>query len=584
MSHDGDNLSEIDQAIDRVVRRFRGLVDPTVLAERLRHTADELTATPEHAGVSFDDVTGTLHVVFERPNELEERLSEFVDLRALVVDAPVPMHQDVVVRVSGNGRAIEMMGRVVQELPNGRCVQLDRLDPVTETRLRALPDAMREPAPHTGNFDRPHTGKRPAFQTPVPQTHQPSTANHGFERAPTLASYRPTSGPSRTWDLTENDISEPLLKLVANNATGLLEVVKGPGLGRLMVLIDRGAFVDIGSDPESPDEALEALLVRSKLLTAEDRDNVGRYRETYGVGSSEALLNLGVIDINELQIGLRTRIRYLLRNLWDLSGDVRFHPLEELPAKTLARPVQILPWVFGELVERCDGELPPGIDGHLFRPPDTLPPVLATVNTLPQHDDVLGIRFGTGKSAREILRLSRSNTAETIVAIDTLVRLGFLERTAFRPISRVQTQSVKQLDMLHARLSTTSHFEVFGLHWSAYDEEVEQRYASLTKKFDPAQFVEVKSEDVLERLEQVRARIDDAWRVLRNAKRRREHREQVVDSFKVESSIEMFEQQADTATFRRDLGEAIAFYSRILELQPERLEIREKIRQLKELE
>ncbi len=578
MSDSSDIQEQFDDALERLLRRFRGRLDPSEAAERLFAKAEELTDSPQEAGVSYDERTGTLHVVFEQPRELEDRLSDFCDLGALIVDAPVPMHSDVVVRVSGNGRAVELMGRVVQELPQGRCVQIDSLDSITETRLRALPEEMRKPSVNTGMFDRPHTGMRAPFETPIPAQ---APAPAAFERVPTLASHRPSVKPSRTWDLSQDDVVEPLLQLVANNATGMLEL--DDGRSRMLVLIDRGSFVDVASDPERPDESLESLLVRARTIDQDDAEKVTQYRQTYGVGSSEALLNLGICDWNELQIGLRTRIRFLLGKVVNVRGEARFFPLENLPSKPLAKPVSILTFAFGRVVETIDDDIPAELDAHLFKPPETLPPVLATVQLLPQHEDLLGVQFGAGKSANDLVRLARSSRSEALAAILTLCRLGFLDRTAFRPISRVQTQSVQQLDMLHARLATNSHFEIFGLHWSAYDEEIQKRYESLKKKFAPTAFGPGLDDQLRARIEEVTERVENAWAVLRNTKSRREHRAELVDSFQVESSVEMFVQQADTAVFRRDLVDAITFYSRVLELEPDRPGVREKIRQLKEL-
>lgn len=588
MSKERSTSEEFDEAIERLLRRFRGRIDPGVVAERLVAAAEAISTSPEDAGVSFDPLTSTLHVVFDDASELEDKLSDFCELRALVVDAEIPMHQDVVVRVSGSGSAVELMGRVVQELPAGKCVQIDRLDRITETQLRALPEKMRDaPGPSADVFERPHTGRRAPIDTPVPPTEAARaepirSSSNGFERQPTLAQHRPSVSPSRTWTTTETPLDQVLLLLVANNATGLIELVGDP---RRLVLIDRGSFVDVGTDPESPDESLESLLKGASTIDADDVDKVRSYREQFGVGSSEALLNLGVIDWNELQIGLRTRVRYLLRNVWEFDGEIRFFPLEELPSKPMAKPVRILNFVFGHRAELFaeTSEPPESIENFLLKPPDTLPPSLATVELLPQHDDILSIRFANGRRVGELLRLARSEKSEALAAVETLVHLGFLEKTRLRPISRVFTQSVRQVDILYARLSSESHFEVFGLHWSAYDAEIEQRYKELKAKFDPEQFDEILDDELAERLQAVNDRVDEAWKVLRNRRRRVAHRAEIVDEFQIENSVQMFESQADTALFRHESGEAVGFLSRVLELQPHRRDIEAKLRRVEEL-
>ncbi|MFU8805712.1 MAG: hypothetical protein ACNA8W_18000 [Bradymonadaceae bacterium] len=86
--------------------------------------------------------------------------------------------------------------------------------------------------------------------------------------------------------------------------------------------------------------------------------------------------------------------------------------------------------------------------------------------------------LNTPRSVQDICRAAHLKENETLAALLTLHELGLLNREKSTVWTRVRTQRVEHIQILHSRLTRENHFEILGLHWSAFDEQVEETYVA----------------------------------------------------------------------------------------------------------
>lgn len=142
-----DRPGGFDEWLDVVVSRYVEHHGPMELAQRLIAAANGLVelAKPQARWDEHDEV---VIVPFDRPEELEARLEEFLTLRAICVPVEgVPMQRDISVRIAAGPVSVQIPARAIQRTAAGIVFQLSPDSPDIQRALVSLPGALRSAPP-----------------------------------------------------------------------------------------------------------------------------------------------------------------------------------------------------------------------------------------------------------------------------------------------------------------------------------------------------------------------------------------------------------------------------------------------------
>ena len=140
----------------------------------------------------------------------------------------------------------------------------------------------------------------------------------------------------------------------------------------------------------------------------------------------------------------------------------------------------------------------------------------------------------------------------------------------------------EELEVVETRARSKSHFEALGIHFTALPHEIDEAWERVSR-LTALDSDEAVDDALRHRLAHVRGRCREAHDVLTNERKRQEHRKAVVDPFQIESVLDMYEKQADTAKLRREIPAAVEAYERMVELKPNDGEVRHQLAALRAL-
>ncbi len=131
---------------------------------------------------------------------------------------------------------------------------------------------------------------------------------------------------------------------------------------------------------------------------------------------------------------------------------------------------------------------------------------------------------------------------------------------------RARKAEFERLAQMCVRALREDPFEVLGLHWSAFDAEVQECSQQLLDEHSLDEYSD--RSEIQEMLTTIRAGVQAAAEKVAKRRQRAEYRHSNVDPYMLQNSVDMFLRQAEGALMRHDLGDVVKFSKRVLELQP----------------
>jgi hypothetical protein len=559
------------EEIARVVEvRLARLRATSAIAQSLPETRVEWApGSPERIAWSFGSSA-----------QLEAQLDNIFKLQAICLEMePAPeVLRDVSLTVKAwnmpNG--VSLTGRVVHRHKDQVAIQLDKPSPALKASLDEMIHELKHgrvtiPAPVPNRVA--HTPMATMAAPPMPEPASGTMIGRSVVRDTLIASPLPTR--TKRMDMEDEGGLIPLLaKIAARKPTGLLEL-KASNF-TLTLTMERGCIQDITRTPLRDQDSLERLLLGAGKLKPNEVAQAREHAEQHQISPGEALVDLALMEYGEVRVALKTRVLFMARQLW--SGqfiEAVLTELERLPHRSLTLPVFLWSMLFRQtlesFVQRTAAEL------EALREPsrtmsikrvDPLPCELAQLELSAKHQRLLTVLLDEVRTEAELVSMAQMGRTEVLALLLTLRALGLIEEHVPNAALQRRTRQLDALTTAQARMGTQNHFEALGLHWSAFDEEIEAAYAAVRAQYDPETGEFAYIAEAREVLAAVVAVVEGAYAELRYPGRRAAYRNQIVDSFKIRSSIEMFEKQIDMAKMRRDIDEAIVFCKRVLELQP----------------
>lgn len=579
-------------ALDQVIDFWLDRLSPAELAgvmavrlERLGAGSALAQALPE-VSVEWEPAQpGQIGWVFGSATQLEAQLDNIFKLQAICLEMErgpdVLRDVEISVRAPGAHQGVRLVGRVVHKHKTQVAIQLDK----PNIQLRAALDELIHELKHgRATIPAPVPNRAPAptpvaVVAPVPTTPaRAASASHasvdqglGAGRSTIIAS--PVNAPSRPVSLQDGLVSA-LVEVAALKVTGLLELKSSAYT--LVLTLERGCVQDITRTPVRDQDSLERLLVSAGKISEVQLEQARELAEQYQISVGEALVDLALLEYGEVRVALKTRVLYMTRQLWaGQFKEATLTTLERLPQRSLALPVFLWSLLYRYVLESFTQRSAAELDalreasrGMSIRRVEPLPCDISQLELGAKHTRLLTVLLDEVRTEPEIVSMSQMGRTEVAAVLLTLKALRLTEEYVPDAARQHRTRQLDALTTAQARLGTQNLFEALGLHWSAYDEEIEAAYKNVRAQYDPQSGEFSHISEARETLEEVSSQLDRAYDELRLRNKRTAYRNQVVDAFKIRSSIEMFEKQIDMAKMRRDIDEAIVYCKRILELQP----------------
>ena len=133
---------------------------------------------------------------------------------------------------------------------------------------------------------------------------------------------------------------------------------------------------------------------------------------------------------------------------------------------------------------------------------------------------------------------------------------------------------------LAAKAATKDHYAILAIHWSAYDELIEQAYYRERLYLNRGNYPANLSVPDQENLELATEAVQTAYSTLIDIKSRRQFRSSLVDKMNLTSGVRLYMDKGDTAVLQGDRESARSCFRRVVELDPNNRQAHSKLRAL----
>jgi hypothetical protein len=611
---------QFKRELSQLIRKYSEGLQTSEFADVLsdyHHDLARGSLTPE-VEVVGDVEPIKLRVTYSTAISLERDLDDYLKVGGicLEVDGTLPPLADVVLTIGGVHLedTVTLRGRAVRETAVGVAFQVTLPQEPVAMMLREMPERMRLAAAKAGAKALDQAAKAlaesraesraasEAAPRATPTEASPAGPAPAESASAGPARIKPPSGPIEieaapedTWELSQTDVPSILRELLDHQGLGVLDIVFGAR--RAQVVLDGNEVVDVELYPKTHKESLEGLFEAAGKLTVAEIDEAKCHVERHGVSMAEALVDLDVLSYSEMGVALKTRSRFLLGVLWERDqGRAKLHSLDELNRRYRAPRSPLGYHVFRRTRDGLQGvvdndwfeESRNFLRAHLISQAPSPKCVIEELDLSAKHIRFYDLVLETPRPLSEILRISQLGEQETLMFLECLRQIGMLALEETNPWTRQRSKYVKQLVQMQARMRGQNHFEVLGVHWTAYGAEIDTAYEDRKAGLSDEKLPDELDAESQELVETLRDKLANSYELLSDPRRRASYRDESVDSFEKKTALEMFVKQADTAKLRRDIAGAIDAYKRVLELAPghkrakQDLEVLEKLKAAEE--
>lgn len=490
---------------------------------------------------------------------LKRDLNNLVDVRALMVELEQvpPLMQSIAIDIEldDGSRSVRLGGRAVHESHDGVAIELFASEDEKKRQLRRLVDGDEDRTSERGDTDR--------TEKSIPESSDAIAVVDRLVERP--------DEPATRWSLDDGDdiVDELLFEAAGIDGYGFLEFQCSDAVRHYV--IHYGKLIDVRSDPvEDSEQLLIDKLKSSGHVTDDDVERAAVLATLHDIPRQDALVDMGCITLEELLDVIRDRLVDEFYRIWDLDADTaRLYLLQHRPplrlrrssidlAEQLARRIQVQMGRFSptQLQQRAER-----FSGHRLSLVSDPSVTLTRFGFDAQRRRFLDVILDEPKTLSEIQRISNLRDRETIRFLLVIDELDLLEKTARD--TRLFEHS--EIEGLYERLDGADHFEVLGIHWSAYGDEVDNAYRDLRDTLDVPEAVE---EKLGEKLHRLREAVSKAHAVLSDRLERRAYRDKLVDDFSQRSVLEVYEKKVDSHRMRGEGEKLVDCLHRILELNP----------------
>jgi hypothetical protein len=390
--------------------------------------------------------------------------------------------------------------------------------------------------------------------------------------------------PALQGTLADRSLRDAFMALAIEKAQGLL-VVRYKDRVRYGFW-SRGGPVGWRTDPVDEQEVLGVLMFRAGSLKKEQMAQALELMEKRNCRMGEALIEMGVVSFPQLVMLLAKQAEFVLqRVLADREGTWAFFPLEELPERFVTPPVRVAALMFRALIahvkqmpaEDLAAALKPWLDRYLYLAPGTQ----ATFDEMKLNADeqqFVKIVGSTVYRLREVFGVSTLSRSQTAAFVWVIHELNLVEFRDEGTSDRRDAAIAKDLEKRKKVMQKGTLFERLDIHWICTTPEVEAGYRKIAAEFAPETVARHWGEPNRALVESIAKSIEEAYATLKVDTRRREYRLTIIEKVMVEQSAEMLAKQGEMAIMKASRRDALACWSKCVELAPNNKDYREGLR------
>jgi Flp pilus assembly protein TadD len=348
--------------------------------------------------------------------------------------------------------------------------------------------------------------------------------------------------------LSREHFPEVLQSLARSEQSGVLQLTRD--LTSKRIYFGRGSIVFARSNQHA-ERLGEFLVERGKMTRSHLADASNKMRAS-GQKLGAILVRMGLLSEDELRVQVADQIRSMIRPVfvWN-GGEYCFRTEPNTVARDLLVDLPTIPTILDgtravddlQPITRALGDLDrvvsysrdPWIHSH-------------HVSLTPREGFVLS-RVDGQSSMTNIVSITPMEEAETLRCLYTLVSAGFIEfgaksrdltpskktaavfeiRLSTRPTEESSTATVEEqtarADILarHAQLASATFYDVLGVRRNARSDEIRKAYLEQVKKYHPDRNSSPALRDLQTMLQEILARVTEAYEVLRAPAARRGH-------------------------------------------------------------
>jgi tetratricopeptide (TPR) repeat protein len=313
------------------------------------------------------------------------------------------------------------------------------------------------------------------------------------------------------------------------------------------------------------------MLVEQGRLSPEQRQQAQLYMERDQVDEDEALLQGHLLGYPQVLRALQQRLTLWVQRLMRLEG-ARFalYPMPRLPRHYSTPPVSLARVAYQmrrQEVAQLSADQLLAQSQHLRGKQIACVATPFSVHELQLAPDELRLHQKLSEDGYTLEELLEDGPMQEEPLRVTLLAFLHLDMARLRPERSLQMFR-GELRQQRLFLAGADHFEALGVHWSAHQEEIEEAWGRMQRRWGPRQLPSGAGQAVREQLEQMRARLATSYQKLRAGRCRRAYREQLITPEQLKDAIQLYYRQGDAALLRKNYDEAESCMLRVLELDP----------------
>ncbi len=564
------------QEVTRALEEFSAELGELTEARRGPQTRIQ-KPVPSESNLSDTDaepiLQATMH--YPCPAALSRELPALLELRGICLsteERPALMTWlNLHVTCGEKTDSVQLVARVVQHTADGFALEIEPASLEVRTQLLELA------TPPTKSYAQPHT---------------PSIDRTPYNSPRFIES---EGEPLARYNLEQTELATILLESSHRRGFSLLQIQHAAHTWQIACLHHQ--IIDIQHFPLREAESLNGLLLESRNLTGEQFDKALEYAQAHNIEPENALVPLGFLTETQFAQAHKARIMLLLQRLFErTAGHVALFGLTYPPAiQTLntlhenahvSIPVRVFHHVHARYQKLDKNLLLVAAQRFNNRTLSLNESLHLHIHALNLDEKLQAVAFSLKNSPQypprtltDLIQASPIAPSKIVALCLALDHVGLLH---IRPRSQdtLDTQpGLKSPPEIQPEQAPTpeDHFTTLGLHWSAYDQEIQRAYHNLNQQFS------ANNPDTDPNHCPVLADINQAYEAIRNPAQRSRYRNTLVDSYTIETALTEFRRQAENAKLTRDIETAIDACCRIIELDPDDTNAREDLKTLRPL-
>ncbi|MDX9721043.1 MAG: hypothetical protein RBU37_09850 [Myxococcota bacterium] len=328
-------------------------------------------------------------------------------------------------------------------------------------------------------------------------------------------------------------------------------------------------------------ETLGDFLLAQRKIDAATHQAALAQSQCNGCTYEKALVRSGKFGYDELLAAVRLRIGKAISAVIGMSaGRARWAFVDDLPVSLPVPPIALPKFVHGLVLDNFSQNTSALISfwqqnaKRLVKLKPSPPISIDKLGLNELESSVIASLSKTAITAAQLQSRLRSTQNQTAALLATLETLDIVLFEQIAATDR-ETAMVGRLRERIELLLGGDHFTALGLHWSAYQEDVEQAYNKQKLAYVPSQFPEGVRQSLATLLERLSQRFEEAYEVLKDRTERSRYRREIINPAQIQMGVNLYIDQTEWAIVRADRATIDDGLKRIIELEPGNQKARE---------